>query len=141
VLKVLLNALNDITTTPEAAPQFSRIANRPAYNPQLATRQKMLYPVLQPLHSPLAPHDLFAKAVDAAKRQSQWEIIFLDATHYRIEATAATPLLKFRDDVVIEVRAEGAGGSSLHMRSRSRLGRNDFSANYKRIQGFLDLLK
>jgi uncharacterized protein (DUF1499 family) len=47
----------------------------------------------------------------------------------------------FIDDVSIVVRADGAGGSFLHMRSASRTGKSDFGANDARIRKFLDELQ
>ena len=46
---------------------------------------------------------------------------------------ARTPILGFRDDVVVRVRADPDGGARLDFRSTSRYGRHDFGTNAARI--------
>lgn len=139
----LLYPINDITTTPEKPPAYIEIAKLEenkgrdfSYSNELSAKQKKLYPDLAPAVSTQSPSRWFAKVVDTAKKQSGWKIVNVDEASFRIELMAITPLLKFTDDVVIEVRPE-KGGSSLHMRSKSRLGKSDLGANFKRISEFL----
>ena len=54
-----------------------------------------------------------------------------------IEAIARTPVMGFRDDVVIRVRLND-DGARVDMRSSSRYGRYDFGTNAARIRAFLD---
>lgn len=138
--------LNDITTTPERAPVFVEIAKLEArqgqdltYDMSLREKQRELYPDLDALRSRLQASSMFAKVVEVARQQEGWKIINADDANFRLEATASTSLLKFTDDVVIEVRPE-PDGSTVHMRSKSRIGRSDLGANYKRIKKFLGLL-
>ena len=57
----------------------------------------------------------------------------------RIEATATTPWIGFKDDVVI--RVVGAGTETrVDLRSKSRVGRGDAGMNAKRIRAFRDRL-
>ena len=56
-----------------------------------------------------------------------------------LEVVATTRLMHFKDDVAVEVRPEGTG-SSVHMRSKSRVGKGDLGANAKRIRMFLSEL-
>ena len=136
----------DVTTTPERVPEFSVIAALPAhrgknlaYTPLSAFRQEKVYPALEPFRSLNPRFDLFSRAVLAAKLTAGWDVTFVDASRYRIEAVVAKP--PFYDaDVVIEVREE-TNGSSLHMRSLSRHGRRDYGANFRRIQDFRAMLK
>lgn len=146
MLSGLLSPINDISTTPDDPPRFQAVRDLPAHKGRElsyprgnADKQRKLYPDLQPLKSSLSAAELFSRAVSAAKMQEGWETIFMSASQYRLEAVATTKMLRFRDDLVIEVRPE-MQGSSLHMRSRSRLGRNDFGANAKRIRAFLSSL-
>lgn len=69
-----------------------------------------------------------------------WEIVATSAAEGRIEATATTPIMGFKDDVVIRVRDE-AGKSIVDMRSVSRVGKSDLGANAKRIALFLSELR
>jgi len=54
-----------------------------------------------------------------------------------IEATARTPIMGFRDDVVIRVSTAGAG-ARVDMRSASRYGLHDFGANAARVRALLE---
>lgn len=68
-----------------------------------------------------------------------WAMASADKAGGRIEATATTPILRFKDDVVIRIRAL-ANGTRLDMRSASRVGKSDFGVNARRIGGFLQQL-
>jgi uncharacterized protein (DUF1499 family) len=54
-----------------------------------------------------------------------------------IEAIARTPLLGFRDDVVVRVRATQEG-ARIDVRSASRYGRHDLGANAARVRALID---
>jgi len=64
-----------------------------------------------------------------------WRLVEQDDGVIRAEVT--TPLLHFVDDVEARVEAID-GGSRLHLRSASRVGRADFAANQRHL---LDLLE
>ena len=51
----------------------------------------------------------------------------------RIEAVARTPIMGFRDDVVVRIRPN-EDGSRIDMRSSSRYGSFDFGANASRVR-------
>lgn len=53
------------------------------------------------------------------------------------EAVAVSPLFRFRDDVSVRLETID-GGTLLHARSASRVGRGDFAANARHLQ---DLFK
>jgi uncharacterized protein (DUF1499 family) len=54
-----------------------------------------------------------------------------------IEAVARTPILGFRDDVVVRVRAT-TDGARIDVRSASRYGRHDFGTNAGRVRNLID---
>jgi hypothetical protein len=54
-----------------------------------------------------------------------------------IEAVARTPILGFRDDVVVRVRAT-SDGARIDVRSASRYGRNDLGTNASRVRNLID---
>ncbi len=64
-----------------------------------------------------------------------WAVVAAVPAEGRIEAIATTRLLRFKDDVVLRLRADG-DGARLDMRSASRIGRCDLGANEKRIRAF-----
>lgn len=144
----LFYPVNDITTTPQAPPAFVEIAKLDAnqdrdmsYSATARERQQKLYPDLAPLAVPLAAEEALARVVELAKQQPGWSVVHVDEAGFRLEATASTSVMKFIDDIVIEVRPGDDSGSEVHMRSKSRVGRSDLGANYKRITAFLAQLK
>ena len=54
-----------------------------------------------------------------------------------IEAVARTPILGFRDDVVVRIRST-ADGARIDVRSASRYGRNDLGTNAARVRNLID---
>lgn len=126
--------INDVTTTPDDAPRFRR-RPEPGYPPGNAAAQREAYPDLAPIARPEPPAAAFAAAAAAARRMPRWEIVLEDPDARVLEAVATTRLLRFKDDIVLEVRPAPAG-SELHLRSRSRLGKADFGANAARIRAF-----
>jgi hypothetical protein len=51
---------------------------------------------------------------------------------WSLEFSATTKLMKFTDDVVVDIR-KTSNGCLAAFRSRSRIGRNDWNANHNRI--------
>jgi uncharacterized protein (DUF1499 family) len=129
--------INDITTTPDDPPAFRA---RPPYPPGNAAVQKEAYPGLAPIALAGEPARAYAAALAAAKRMPRWSVVYEDASARVLEAVATTGLMRYKDDVVIAVRP-APGGSAVHVRSKSRLGKGDFGANAKRIQAFAAELK
>jgi len=54
-----------------------------------------------------------------------------------IEAVARTPIMGFRDDVVVRVRP-AREGARVDIRSASRYGRSDLGANASRIRALIE---
>lgn len=131
--------INDVTTTPDQPPRFKH-SKIPDYPKSFAELQRSGYPDLQPLQTKRSQGDAFRIVLQEAKLMSGWEIEKSDESKNWIEAVAVTSLLRFKDDIVIEIR-EGRDGSEIHMRSRSRVGRSDFGANAKRIREFFSRLQ
>jgi hypothetical protein len=131
-LKGLFHPINDVTTSFDPVPELK---SGTAYPLRFRAVQNDLYPDLKAFTSRLEPEALYVVALETARAQSNWEITDSDSAKRRIHAVARTPLMRFADDVTIEVR-DGDGGATLHMRSRSRLGRNDFGANANRIRAY-----
>lgn len=139
--------IHDITTDTDHPPQFvallavrQKAPNGAAYGgARIAQAQKAAYPDIAPARLGTPPDQAFDRALDAAQRMG-WKIIAADKAEGRIEATATTFWLRFKDDVVIRIAAAGSG-SRLDIRSMSRVGRNDFGANAKRIRAFLQQLR
>ena len=137
-------SINDITTDLNNPPSFDAIAkSRPSkdysYPAQFSTKQRRYYVDLDGLNSDKAPSEVLPITVDLARMQERWQIIDVDPEQGRFEAVAITRLMRFRDDIVVEVRAT-ENGSRIEMRSKSRLGKGDLGATAQRITDFLRAL-
>lgn len=141
-----LPAIKDITTDPIDPPRFEVVARlRPpntSLYPGLATAelQKEAWPDIEPLFVNVSPKAAFDGAM-AVITKRKWRIVDpLPPQPNReghIEAIARTPIMGFRDDVVIRVSATGTG-ARVDMRSASRYGLYDFGANAARVRSLLE---
>jgi uncharacterized protein (DUF1499 family) len=145
VLFYRLPPINDITTDPVDPPRFEVIAklrprgsNPPAYPGAAAMKlQRSAYPDIEPLLVSTTPLEAYEAAL-AVITKRKWRIVDLRAPQTgrregRIEAVARTPIMGFRDDIVVRVRA-AEDGARVDMRSASRYGQHDFGANARRIR-------
>lgn len=149
VRAVRLPFLTDITTDPADPPRFDTIARlRPRNaNPivyaglRAAEVQRAAYPDIEPLQVSASPQQTYEAAL-AVINKHKWRVVDLrrpDANGRReglIEAVARTPIMGFRDDVVVRVRFDH-DGSRVDIRSASRYGRTDFGTNAARIRRLL----
>jgi uncharacterized protein (DUF1499 family) len=138
--------IHDITTDLVTPPEFSAIRlqddlRRGSRNHQTWRAQHAQgYPNLRGIQLPTSKTTT-SQLARAVAQQQGWEIVRYDETRGEIEATAQTTLLRFKDDVIIRVRADAStGGSIVDMRSVSRVGTSDLGANAKRIQDFTTVL-
>lgn len=154
-LKVLTNPfIHDISTDTDNPPRFvDVVAAREAfaaiskdpingleYTPEVAAQQRGAqlragYPDIAPLQIAGPPAGVFEKAL-ALVEDEGWEVVAAVPEEGRIEATATTEYFRFRDDVVLRIKPEGAG-TRVDMRSTSRVGRSDVGVNAARIAAFL----
>lgn len=138
-------AIHDITTDTVSPPAFVALAPVRADAPNGVdyvtdpAEQKKAYADITTFRSTLAPAELFDRAVAVAEAQG-WEIVSRSREEGRIEATDTTLWFGFKDDVVIRIVADEAGGSKLDMRSMSRVGKSDLGKNAERIRAFLAAL-
>jgi uncharacterized protein (DUF1499 family) len=145
VLFYRLPAVNDITTDPLDPPRFEAIArlrprgaNSVAYPGAAAMKlQRATYPDIEPLVVSVPPAEAYEAAL-AVITKRKWRIVdvrppLAGRREGRIEAVVRTPLMGFRDDVVIRVRA-AEDGARVDMRSASRFGTHDFGANASRLR-------
>jgi uncharacterized protein (DUF1499 family) len=138
----------DITTDPIDPPRYEALARvRPRdANPvayaglYAAEQQRTAYPDIGPLGTATTPQAAYDAAV-AVINKRKWRVVEQRAPQARregrIEAVARTPIMGFRDDVVVRIRPEGEG-ARIDARSSSRYGSFDFGANAARIRSLLD---
>jgi len=130
--------INDITTDVERPPLYwVRPPQRPAYDAvTFRAPTERAYGDLKNLALPVPPEAAYRRVL-ALVRARGWTLAAQDDAGRRVQAIAVTPLLRFRDDVVIEVRGGARDGeSAVAMRSKSRLGQGDLGANARRIRAF-----
>jgi uncharacterized protein (DUF1499 family) len=148
-----LPEIHDITTDFLDPPSFDavrRLRSR-ATNPvqyaglYAAEQQRDGYPDVKPLELSVPPKTAYDHAL-ALVNKRRW--LVLDAREPqpkrrdgRIEAVARTPIMGFREDVVIRIRGNNDEESRVDMRSSSRYGSHDVGSNASRVQSFLQSLE
>ena len=145
-----LPAIYDITTDPIDPPRFDAIARlRPRdANPvayaglYTAEQQRTAYSDIEPDMTSVSPQEAYDAALKVITRR-KWHVVDArppQGTAPRdglIEAIARTPILGFRDDVAIRVRATH-DGARIDVRSASRYGRHDLGANAQRVRSLIE---
>ncbi len=144
-----LPPISDITTDPIDPPRFeaiarlrSREANPVAYAGLYAAElQRSAYPDIEPLSVPI-PAPAAYEAVRTIIVKRRWQRInerapLVGRRDGLIEAVARTPVMGFRDDVVVRIRSS-SDGARIDARSSSRYGRYDFGTNAARLRSLLD---
>ncbi len=159
-----LPAIYDITTDPIDPPRFDAIARlRPRdANPityeglYAAEQQHAAYSDIEPDLTDSTAQEAYDAALKVITKR-KWRIVDARppqggqpaapnvrnpaaATAGRegiIEAIARTPIMGFRDDVVVRIRAT-SDGARIDVRSASRYGRHDFGANAARVRNLIN---
>lgn len=143
-----LPAITDITTDPLDPPRYEAVgrvrpreANSVIYaGLYTAEQQETAYPDIEPLEVSIEPRAAYDAAMAVVTKQ-RWNVIVArmpaGPREGHIEAVARTPIMGFREDVVIRVRAD-EDGARIDVRSSSRYGRHDFGTNAERIRALLD---
>jgi hypothetical protein len=158
-----LPEIYDITTDPIDPPQFDAIARlRPRdANPTAyaglytAEQQNAAYPDIEPDDTTATPQEAYDAAMKVIVKR-RWRVVdahppfgalpprLIDAGSQNastrdgiIEAIARTPILGFRDDVVVRVRVT-TDGTRIDIRSASRYGRHDLGSNAARVRALID---
>ena len=145
-----LPAIYDITTDPIDPPRFDAIARlRPRdANPvtyaglYTAEQQRNAYSDIEPDMTSVSPQEAYDAAMKVITKR-KWHVVDArppQGTAPRdglIEAIARTPILGFRDDVAVRVRATHEG-ARIDVRSASRYGRHDLGANAARVRALIE---
>jgi uncharacterized protein (DUF1499 family) len=139
----------DITTDPIDPPRYDTLAKaRPRdANPIVyagltaAELQLESYPDIEPLDADIDTRSAYNAALTVINRR-RWRVVEQRAPDQgrqegRIEAVARTPIMGFRDDVIVRVRPF-EGGARVDIRSSSRYGSFDFGANAARIRALIE---
>ena len=135
--------IHDISTDVASPPDFSQAlqtargstANALERTAELDALQLKAYPDLAPVAAASAVDESYQRALKVVGELG-WEVVNSVPGEGRIEATATTRWMGFKDDIVIRIQANPAGGSVLDLRSVSRVGVGDAGANAARIRAF-----
>jgi uncharacterized protein (DUF1499 family) len=151
---IVLSARNlpwiyDITTDPIDPPRYNTLAKarprdgNPAIYAGLATAEMQMeaYPDIEPLDADIDTLTAYNSALAVITRR-RWIIVERRAPDEgreegRIEAVARTPIMGFRDDVVVRVKPF-EGGARVDIRSSSRYGSFDFGDNAARVRRLIE---
>ncbi len=145
-----LPAIYDVTTDPIDPPRFEAIARlRPRdANPvtyaglHIAEMQRKAYSDIEPDDTTVPPQETY-DAVLKVMAKRKWHVVdarppqAVAPRDGHIEAIARTPILGFREDVVVRVRAT-PDGARIDVRSASRYGRHDLGGNAARVRALID---
>ena len=151
-------AIHEVATDLEDRPQFTRLELREDYLEKVPdmgradlkalgpeARWKAIhreaYGDLKTIRVPMSVEDTIRRAERLALDRG-WDVALADPAAGLLEATETSRFFRFKDDVVLRVRAAPQGGSLVDMRSISRVGGSDVGMNAKRVRAFLaDLRK
>ena len=125
--------IHDVTTDLENIPQYAVLNPQNPNNDNWLILHKAGYADIQPLTLDMNVADVIAKA-EAASLAFGWDVAVADPENGRLEATETTRWFRFKDDLVLRVRAGENGGSVVDARSVSRFAGSDIGVNAARIR-------
>ncbi len=103
------------------------------------TKEDSPFPELRPRRYE-APPELLFDVVRRAVQNLHWEITAQDAEKKVIQAVVTTKVWHFKDDVTIQVQPAQPSGSSLFIRSASRVGKGDLGANTRHVMDLVQMV-
>mgnify|MGYP000418654106 CR=1 FL=1 len=86
---------------------------------------------------PLTGRGLYSRLSEVIASERRWGKLEADAEQLRIKFVATTGLMRFKDDVDIEVIPLENGKATFAIYSRSRIGYSDLGANRKRVSDLI----
>ena len=142
---IKLPDINDVTTDFANPPRFDVLARlrpqgRADYPPRFAELQRKAYPDVAPLQVDLPVRQAYDQITKVITKR-KWLVVDARAPSPTrrqgvIEAVARTPIMGFRDDVVVRVTPL-SDGSRIDVRSASRYGLHDLGENARRVTALL----
>src|SRR5712672_678850 len=143
-----LPRIYDITTDPIKWPEYEQLARmrtrdtNPAIYAGLASAelQRAAYPEIETIEHDASPRAAYNGTL-AVLTKRKWSVINKRPPDGRrdgiVEAVVRSPIMGFRDDVVVRIRP-GSEGSLIDIRSSSRYGTFDFGSNAQRVRALID---
>ena len=142
-------AIHDVTTNPDDPPAFSEEVARapdrmngvlyPDPDADVILMQREAFPDLTPIELAAPPPNALDRAQEVAEELG-WVVTRTDSSTFSLEAFDTSRVFRFVDDIAIRIRPNSQGGSTIDLRSNSRVGGGDLGANAKRIRAFRDAI-
>lgn len=85
----------------------------------------------------LSADALFARLIDIVSSEGSWIRLEQEPSERKIKFVAVTGLMRFKDDVDIEIIPIADQQATLAIYSRSRIGYSDLGTNRKRVNDIL----
>lgn len=86
----------------------------------------------------LTPRGLFSKLSELVAAERSWSKVESDADALRLKFVATTGLMRFKDDIDIEIIPVDESRATLAIYSRSRVGYSDLGTNRKRVTKLIE---
>ncbi len=84
---------------------------------------------------------VFNEVVKAISSQPDMKVTYQNQDLGQIEAVATSRFFRFQDDIVVRLKKSEDGKTLVDFRSKSRLGKGDFGANFRRIIILADMVE
>lgn len=97
-------------------------------------------PDFAPPEFTMTDRGLFSKLSEIIAAERSFGRVESDAETLRLKFVATTGLMRFKDDIDIEIIPIDQGRSTLAIYSRSRIGYSDLGANQKRVRKLIGQL-
>ena len=132
--------LNDISTDLADPPRFDLpgAKAREPFDPATLDEHRKKYADITSLLMRKSPEAAFAQAIAVAEKL-KWDVTARDPAAHRFQAVDTTLIFRFKDDIAVRI-SDRPDGCIVDVRSKSRVGKDDFGKNAKRIREFLKLL-
>ncbi|MEM6364700.1 MAG: DUF1499 domain-containing protein, partial [Planctomycetota bacterium] len=98
---------------------------------------------LQPVSLPQSPEEISESITEWAENRSLWSLVSQssDGPITTINLTRRTAIMRFVDDVTVEIRALPQGGVFVWAKSQSRVGKGDLGQNPRNLCELTDYLR
>jgi uncharacterized protein (DUF1499 family) len=144
------NPLHDIATDPRKPITFIQepYTGANAYDQTTIRTQEKIYPDIKPfvydsVQEGTTIEDIYLEVFRRIKSAKGWEVVATDNEEKKIQLLCTSLILRFKDDVVVQIQEDPSSSSRflVQMRSKSRYPTSDLGYNAERIRKLFDCLE